>query len=271
MAYSSAIQGKDLKDTLEDTTLVHQNLDGKPYEVKCIGLTDEGSEIVVPRYGVCERYEVKVSWNIPRDSHTGTYLTNCYDNLYKINRFVDFCKIRGQMPYAGMMESMVTELKTFRAKLWKPFRDRLANKYGANAIGTIECTGQGMLHIHFLVLFPDHYSAERIAGQISADLRDFWKITHQRVLEIPLKGERMGLEAPRDGDGYQYGLYAAKAFKNGPIPQKWGKKRNQSYLLKANLEHLALWKRDDLPSRRMSRAKAVEAALRIFGYVDWAT
>ena len=145
------------------------------------------------------------------DPANRTFIVNCADHLFKIKAFVAQCEKLGQHPITALLPSDVTDLKTFKADLWKPFQDSFLRKYGARAVGTLERYVEGdrvgCLHAHLLIQFPGEYTLEYVKGPINRELGRVWGRCHEKR-----RSEAgMALVEPYDSTGECFGRYIAKA------------------------------------------------------------
>lgn len=189
----------------------------------------------------------------------GLYLTSAADTLWKIKGFVEYgIKVGGQ-PLTAILESKETDLRRFK-QMWKQFQEQFCRRHRVLGIGAVErgCEGEsvGMCHAHLLVMFPASYGEKKVFGEVNDDWRRNWARLHLRATGTTISDKRMAFQKPQDGVGWYYGRYAGKAFNRGPMPAKWGREGNQSYLLTVGTRGLGLWDRDELPSRTMSTATA---------------
>ncbi len=191
------------------------------------------------------------------------YLGNCADNLFRAQCFVAYCQRQGQKPYTAVLESTMVEHATFR-RAWKALQERFFRRYGAAAIGLMERNlnkdgaGFGTIHAHLLVLFPPQHSVEEVTGDINDHWREIWARVHLSATGQVISQARMVFQLPRDGTGHDYARYFAKAYNRGPERAKFGRERNETDQITANVRKLALWRRNELPVRAMSPKKAVD-------------
>ncbi len=140
--------------------------------------------------------------------------------------------------------------------MWTRLRTGLHRKYGWPVFGIIdrylseEGKMAGQLHAHLWVVIPAGLSPDDILGRFGDDLRKRWSAIHQRATGVGLKGAPMALTPPKGGNPRTFSRYIAKSFNRGPNQARWGREKNETYHLMANVP--TLWHRNDLPSRRKS-------------------
>lgn len=195
-----------------------------------------------------------------KESSEDNYLMNCADNLFKIQKFVENVSLEKGVLVTALLPSSFYALAEFR-RSWKRLQELFFRKHAARAIGTIERYVRtenenfGMLHAHLLIHFPANKNYEEIFTGIEQEFQSSW-----RQIVARNGGEMTGtpftFKNPEDeGIGARFALYIAKAHGRNFLPAKWGKDRNETYLLKAGLVNPKLWERDELPSRKRRSTK----------------
>ena len=133
------------------------------------------------------------------NKETRKYFVNCWDNCFRIDRFVSHFEHSGGTMMTALLPSEISDLKTFK-RMWRKFRERLFRKYRWSTFGIIDryysANGKktGQLHAHLWLVIPEWVTADDIKGCVSDDFRAMWEATHDDTHTSP----RRQLKRPTD-------------------------------------------------------------------------
>jgi hypothetical protein len=193
---------------------------------------------------------------------TTAYLLNCANNYFRAGRFVDWANTENRELVTALLDSHTLDVTSFKA-LWKEFQRAFLKRHDLPTFGIIErhlSSGRrmGQLHAHLVLAFPAGSYTAAAREMLGAELRRCWLEIHQRFLGSAPTG-KMNLVAA----GPNFLRYMLKPFNRGPAPAKFGRGRNETYHMTANLPP-GLWQTNQLPSRTMSPKKAIEWLAAVF-------